>query len=76
MSRASSNIPGPVAVQATATCVETIIQKKRYIAINLVNKACLTGPRMRGNRQKIITGHGNIMSYDGCTATQPGGSAI
>ena len=76
MFKSSTHTPGRGAVQATATCVETITQKKKCIAIDHVNNACPFGSRMKGKGKTVVCGHGEGMSHDGCTATQPGGSAI
>ncbi len=76
MFRGSNQTPGPGAVQATATCVETVTPKKKCIAIDNVNKICLKGSRMKGNGNHIICGHTGGANHDGCTANQPYGRAI
>ena len=74
--RSSAKTPGPGAVQATATCVETVTSKKKCIAIDHVNKMCPKGSRLKGKGKNIFCGHEEGSRHDGCTATQPAGQNI
>ena len=74
--KSSAKTPGPGAVQATATLVETVTPQKKCLAIDHVNKACPGGSRLKGRGTPIYCGHGGSAQHKGCTATQPVGRGI
>ena len=76
MYKSCTSTPGPGAMQATATCVETITSQKKCIGIDHINKSCLKGARMKGRGVPVHCGHNNTAQHAHCSATQPRGQGI
>ena len=76
VNKANAQCPGQGAVQATATCVETVTPSKKVIAYDHVNKACLKGARLKGRGTPVICGHTHSKEHHECTATQARGRGI
>ena len=68
MFKASHVTPGTGAQQSVGTCIEQVSGDGKIVAVDFVNKLCLTASRMKGKGKTPVCG--SNANHPNCTATQ------